>query len=111
MKVQLNRRVMLETAQRVPDGAGGYTSAWVPLGSVWAEIKAGTGRERFVAGITRSAVPHRITVRGAPEGSAERPKPDQRFREGSRVFRILAVSERDARGAYLQCSTIEEVAG
>ena len=28
---RLNRRLVLEEAQRVPDGAGGFTLAWVAL--------------------------------------------------------------------------------
>ncbi len=111
MKVQLTRRVVLEAATRVADGAGGYSSAWVPLGTLWADVRAGSGREKFASGVTRSTVPHRIIVRGAPEGDAGRPKPDQRFREGARLFRIVAVSEYDPSGRYLICSTLEEVAG
>jgi len=42
-------------------------------------------------------------VRGAPVGAASRPRPDQRFREGDRVFAILAVSEFDATGRWLEC--------
>lgn len=111
MTMHLNRRVVLENATRVADGAGGYTSAWVPLGTLWAKIRAGSGREKFAAGITRSAVPHQVIVRGAPEGSSQRPQPDQQFREGARIFRILAVSEHDPMGKYLICHTVEEVAG
>lgn len=111
MKVSLNRKLVLEEAVRVPDGAGGFTQAWTPLGTLWAEVKPGSGREKFVAGVTRSSVPHRITVRGAPVGASNRPKPDQRFREGTRLFRILGVAERDADGRYLLCHAVEEVAG
>jgi head-tail adaptor len=50
----------------------------------------------------------RITVRGAPVGAEQRPRPDQRFRDGSRLFRILAVTERDAAGRYLLCFAREE---
>lgn len=111
MSVHLNRRVTLEESVGVADGAGGFTQAWAPLGTLWASIKAGSGRERFVAGVTRSSVPHQVTVRAARVGASDRPKPDQRFREGERVFRILAVAESDAQGRYLVCHTVEEVAG
>ena len=111
MSVDLNRRLTLEHAVRVADGAGGYTEAWVPLGELWAFVKAGSGRERFGAGVTVSSVPYRIVVRGAPVGSDARPKPDQRFREGARVFRIVGVAEYDSDGRYLTCFVTEEVAG
>ena len=108
--VSLSRRLVLEEPQKVPDGAGGFTEVWVALGVLWADVRAGTGRERAAAGVlTASTVPYRITVRGAPYGAPSRPKPDQRFRDGPRVFRIVAVTEQDPTGAYLECFAREEV--
>lgn len=107
--MDLTRLLALEEAQRVADGAGGYSLAWVALGALWAQVDAGTGRERAVESVTQSIVGYRITVRAAPSGSPRRPRPEQRFREGTRVFRIVAVAERDARGMYLDCTCIEEV--
>lgn len=111
MSVDLSRKLVLETAVRAADGAGGFAEDWVPLGVVWAQVKAGSGRERFGAGVTKSTVPYRIVVRAAPVGAPSRPSPDQRFRDGTRVFRILAVAEYDRDQAYLTCFTTEEVAG
>ena len=51
----------------------------------------------------------RVFLRAAPQGSPQRPRPDQRLTEGDRVFTILAVSEADAAGAYLVCHAREEV--
>lgn len=106
---RLNRRLVLEEAQRVPDGAGGFTLAWVALGALWARVEAEAGRERAGEFVTLSSVAHRITVRAAPQGAPSRPKPEQRFREGARVFRITAVAEADAEGRYLTCFAQEEV--
>ncbi|MBM9595210.1 head-tail adaptor protein [Roseitranquillus sediminis] len=109
-EVMLNRKLVLEEPQKVSDGAGGFTEIWMSLGVLWADVRAGTGSERAAAGVlTVSTVPYRITVRGAPHGAPSRPKPDQRFREGSRIFRILAVTERDPKGTYLECFAREEV--
>jgi head-tail adaptor len=105
----LNRLLQLEEAQRVPDGAGGFTTTWVVLGSVWAEIRPGSGRERAGEFVTLSTVPYRITVRAAQQGAPSRPRPDQRFREGQRLFRILAVTEAGQSGGYLTCHAQEEV--
>ena len=107
-RVNLNRRLVLETDERIPDGAGGFAVAWTVVGSVWAMIESGPGRE--VAALDRRVpdVPLTITVRAAPPGAAERPVAGQRFREGARRFRILAVSERDSRGLYLTCQAKEE---
>ena len=51
----------------------------------------------------------RIFLRAAAQGSPQRPRPDQRLTEGSRIFTILTVSEADPAGAYLVCHAREEV--
>jgi SPP1 family predicted phage head-tail adaptor len=106
----LTRRLVLEERQSVPDGAGGYTETWTPLGTLWAEIDSRSGRETGrwpAAAVSRTTL--RITVRGAVPGDPRRPKPDQRFREGSRIYRILAVAERDPQARFLTCYADEEV--
>lgn len=110
MKVPvLNRQLVLEAPDRVPDGAGGFIEVWSELGVLWAQMKPGTGVERAGEFVTLASVPLKITVRAAPEGSPRRPRPEQRFREGTRVFRILAVAEADAGAHYLTCFAREEV--
>ena len=106
---RLNRKLVLEEAQRVPDGAGGYAQSWVALGTLWAAVAAGSGREHAGESVTVSTVVYKITVRAAPLAAASRPKPEQRLRDGARLFRITAVSEADAAGHYLTCFAQEEV--
>ncbi|PKP71755.1 MAG: phage tail protein [Alphaproteobacteria bacterium HGW-Alphaproteobacteria-4] len=106
---RLNRALVLEAAERVADGAGGHVLSWVALGTLWAEVKPGSGRERAGEFVTLSTVPYRITVRASAQDSASRPRPEQRLRDGARVFRIAAVSEADAAGLYLTCFAHEEV--
>jgi head-tail adaptor len=105
----LNRRLVLQEAQRVPDGGGGFRLTWVNLGAHWAEVKAGSGGEAAGEFVTLSKVPYRISVRAAQVGAASRPKPEQRFRDGTRLYRIHAVTEADERGRYLVCFASEEV--
>ncbi|MDU9003894.1 phage head closure protein [Sedimentitalea todarodis] len=105
----LNRKLVLETPRRVPDGAGGYTQSWESLGELWAEVRSRTGRERAEAGVTVSSVSYRIVVRGAPHGTAARPMPGQRFREGTRLYVIQAVAEQDPQARYLTCFADEEI--
>lgn len=106
----LNRALVLESPAKIDDGAGGYTRNWVVMGVLWAELKAGTGREVGAAAATLSRVPYKITVRAAPFGAASRPNPGQRFREGTRVFQINAVSEQGAQARFLTCYVDEEIA-
>lgn len=107
---RLNRKLVLETPQNVADGAGGYVEAWQALGTLWAQVLARSGRETTQSDTPVSAMNYRITVRGAPFGSPERPTPDQRFREGARLFVIRAVAEDDANGRYITCFATEEIA-
>ncbi len=107
--VRLNRKLVLEEAQRVADGAGGQVETWVALGTVWASVRAGAGREQAGQLVSVSRVPYRIVVRAEPEGSAVGPCPDPRVCGGQRVFRILAVAEHDAAAHFLMCHAREEV--
>jgi head-tail adaptor len=109
MTPELNRRLVLERAVQVADGAGGFAESWTVLGVVWAEVVAGSGRDVAGEEVTVSSVPYRIMVRGAPVGAPSRPKADQRLRDGTRLFKIIAVTERDAGGQYLTCFAREEV--
>ena len=109
MNVMLNRPLVLEDPVEVADGAGGLTISWVPLGSLWGEVKPVSGREADGEEVLVATVGFRITVRGAAAGSPQRPRPEQRLRDGARVFVILAVSERDLSGSYLTCFAREEV--
>ena len=43
--VTLSRRLVLETPQMASDGAGGFTQVWASLGTLWGEVRAGSGRE------------------------------------------------------------------
>ena len=106
---QLNRALVLEGPVKIADGAGGYTREWEALGLLWAELRAGAGREKAESAATLSRVPYRITVRAAPYGAPSRPIAGQRLRDGIRVFNIHAVAEQGTGGAYLTCHAEEEV--
>lgn len=106
---RLNRKLVLEAPERLSDGSGGFVDGWVPKGTLWAEVRARTGRETAQIGAAVSRMAYRIVVRGAPYGAPDRPVPHQRFREGARIFTILAVAEQDFEGRYLVCFAEEEL--
>ncbi len=106
----LNRKLVLEAPERVADGAGGFEISWMPLGTIWADIRPGSGREREVHSLPRSQVPFVVTLRAAPMGAEGRPKAGQRFREGARIYNIHAVTEAAKSRRYLQARVTEEVA-
>ena len=105
----LSRRLVLETPQQTSDGAGGYTTLWVALGELWAEVKRGPGRDKASEFASVASAQYRITLRAAPVGAPSRPRAEQRFREGTRVFLIRAVTEADFGNRYLTCFAEEEV--
>lgn len=107
---RLNRQLVLETKDQVPDGAGGFLHSWRILGALWAEVISRSGGDRAGEAGPLAATGFRITVRGAPVGSSMRPQPGQRFREGTRVYRIDAVGEKDPEARFLLCFAEEEVA-
>ena len=72
--------------------------------------QSAAGRRLGKGGIEVSRGVCVVTVRGAPVGDPARPLPQQRFREGARVYQIQSVAEQDAQGRYLACLTHEEVA-
>lgn len=107
-RARLSRRLTLEARETAPDGSGGYAVTWRPLGTLWADVAARTVREGFAGGQDRPRVRYRILVRDAPIGAPSRPRPDQRLRDGARVFDVLAVAESEIRG-YLEISAQEGV--
>lgn len=105
---RLDVSLILEEALRQPDGMGGFQLSWQPVGKLWAQMRAGAGRERFAEVGAESMVTWHITLRAAPVGDPRRPRPDQRMRMGGRLFRITSVAERAPQGRYLICTAIEE---
>jgi head-tail adaptor len=107
--ITLDRRLVLEAAESVSDGAGGNTVVWAELGVHWAQVDARSGSGRPREFTTQSRLGLKITVRYAPQGSAARPRPGQRFVEGTRIYAIDAVHEIGSRKNFLVCFSEEEV--
>lgn len=105
-----NRRMLLEEKQKTADGAGGFSELWVTLGTHWGAVRPDRGRIKGEGGVEVSTVPYRIVVRASPVGSLSRPKPGQRFRDGTRIFAIDAVADNLPGPLFVTCYTKEEVA-
>ena len=71
-------------------------------------VEHAPGAERQGEVGAESVVPWRITVRGARGRDPRRPRPEQRFRMGERVFCIEAVAEAGKAGLWLDCLAREE---
>ncbi|SCZ71647.1 head-tail adaptor [Epibacterium ulvae] len=109
-KHRLNRALVLSALDQTADGAGGYHEVWQDLGTLWADVRARSGRIAAQSGTATSLQHYRITVRAAPVGAPDRPQAGHRLRDGARVFLIHAVAEEDADGRFLTCFATEEIA-
>lgn len=107
---RLDHKLVLEAAVSQPDGAGGYVETWTALGTLWGEVRPRTGREATGVAGALSVAGFRITVRASRVGHPARPVAGQRFRQGARLFRVLAVTEREPGGQFLVCTAEEELA-
>ncbi len=107
--VHLSKRLTLEERVETADGAGGFVEEWRVVGDIWANMDARSGRVRNGDAVSVSVVRYRIVVRSAPNGSEQRPRADQRFRDGGQAYVIDAVAPHDQAGLYLECWAHEEV--
>lgn len=107
----MRRRLELETWEAAPDGGGGDVGAWRALGWHWAKMRAVSAHERSVGSAALAEISHRIELRWRPHGAISRPVASQRFREGARVFEIVAVAEADDENRALLCWVREGAAG
>ena len=99
----LNRKFTLEALAATPDGAGGQAEVWAPLGEHFVSLTASAGRERNPGGRPSARVTHTCWLRYYDYDDPARPRPDQRFREGTRIYAIRAIAEADDLRRYLVC--------
>lgn len=59
----MNRRILLRTMVRTPDGMGGYTETPTDVGPFWSHIEPLEGRELVEAMQTGMQRPHRFNIR------------------------------------------------
>ena len=88
----LNRRLVLEAPVETADGAGGVTRRYEAAGTLWASVEPASARSAVEAGSLGATVTHRIRIRFYPDITVR-----HRLREGARIFRIVALGEKDNR--------------
>ena len=97
----LNRRLTLEEPVETDDGAGGVTRDYQTLATLWAEVTPVAARGEVVAAALGATVTHRIVIRRNPDVTIR-----HRFRDGARIFRIVAMRERQ-NGRFLEIQAEE----
>lgn len=86
------------------DGAGGTTTAWSDVASLWAAIEPLSTAERVAAGRIEAAAGLRLTIRHRADLTHA-----MRFVAGPRVLAILGIADPDGRGRWLVCDCEEIV--
>jgi head-tail adaptor len=101
---ELTRKVALQTAQRLPDGGGGFETTWQDVTELYARIDRAETEEiperggRVTRRRCRLTVLHRADI-----------APGQRLLEGLTAYNILSLRDIDGRRVYLEI--IAEVEG
>jgi SPP1 family predicted phage head-tail adaptor len=100
----LRHRLVLEEPVETPDGAGGVTRSYATVTTLWAAVAPVRARGDVVAEALGATVTHRIIVRSGPDVTTR-----HRLREGTRIFRILALRDQDGSGRLLEIDAEERV--
>jgi len=93
----LRERFTLEQPARAADGGGGASITWETVTELWAHVRPLTGDERLAHDQLAGRLTHQVWIRYRP-GIV----PAMRFRQGARIYEIVAVLEAKRR-AYLEC--------
>lgn len=93
----LRERLLLEQPIRTPDGGGGASVTWQTVAELWAHVRPLSGDERLRHDQLCGRLTHEVWLRDRP-GVV----PAMRFRQGARIYEIVAVIETPHR-AHLKC--------
>jgi SPP1 family predicted phage head-tail adaptor len=84
----MRERFALEQAVRTADGGGGATVVWETVTELWAHLRPIGGEERLRHDQLSGRLTHEVSIRWRA-GVA----PAMRFRQGARIYHIVAVIE------------------
>jgi SPP1 family predicted phage head-tail adaptor len=100
---RLKHEMTLEEPVETSDGAGGFTTVWTSVATLWARLEPLDPAREAWAGRDAAEQTHRITIRFRDDV-----KQGMRLRKSTRLFPILSVRDADETGRYLICRTREE---
>jgi SPP1 family predicted phage head-tail adaptor len=95
----LDKRVVLQSVSRAPDGGGGSVDTWSDVATLWAAVRPLTGQERFLAQQVQAKLDTEIEIRHRAGVVAQ-----QRFEYDARHFYIVQPPiNPDSRNERLVC--------
>jgi SPP1 family predicted phage head-tail adaptor len=101
---ELKHRLTLEEPVETADGSGGVTRGYAAVATLWASVTPVSARGGVEAAGLAANVTHRIVIRPGPDLTTR-----HRLREGTRIFRIVALRDQDGSGRFLEIHAQERV--
>jgi SPP1 family predicted phage head-tail adaptor len=101
----LSRRLTLEAPVESADGAGGVARSYSAVATLWAQVTPVSAARAIEAERAGARVTHRIGIRFSDDITTQ-----HRFRDGTRIFRIVSLRDRDGRRRFLAIEA-EELIG
>jgi head-tail adaptor len=89
---QLKTRLVVQQPIETPDDQGGVTRAWTTFATVWAQVTPLAARRDVQADSDGATQSYRILLRSYLSLTLQ-----HRFSDGARIYRIVAIRERDDR--------------
>jgi SPP1 family predicted phage head-tail adaptor len=101
---QLNRRLVLEAPVETDDSAGGVARSFNAIATLWASVTPVSAQEEIEAARLGARVTHRIGLRFSSDITTR-----HRFRDGSAVYRIVSLRDRDGRRRFLDLTAEQRI--
>lgn len=89
---QLKTRLVIQQPIETPDGQGGVVRTWTTFATVWAQVTPLAARRDVQADADGATQDYRIVLRSHLSLTLQ-----HRFSDGARIYRIVAIRERDDR--------------
>ena len=101
----MRHRISIEGRETTTDGAGGFSSEWVNVVELWAEVTPKNGSERFRGMKIEDTTTHIIKTRYKSGINSS-----QRINFNGRLFNINSVINIDEKDRYMLIQAVEGVA-
>ena len=101
----LRHKVILEKKTQTSDGAGGYTTTWEEVATLWTSIEKRRGSERVHHGQLTATSTHIFRLRYTNIIT-----PDMRFCFDGRIFNIRSIENKEERNHQLEIHVEEGIA-
>lgn len=93
----LRQLMILQRAQDMPDGSGGFARNWLTVAEIWAAIEDIAVRPDFEAGRHTTQSTHRITIRWRPDMTGA-----MRLQGAAGTFLVHAAHDADGKRARMR---------